>query len=123
MTIPIDNNLIYIEPIYLQATSSGEQNIPELKKVIVAYGDRIVMADSLSDGLVQIFGKGSEQQGGCIVGGQAMPTDIAQLAAYANELFQKAEQAQKNGDWAAYGEYMNQLRSVLNQMAPTSATD
>jgi len=123
MTIPIDNNLIYIEPIYLQATSSGEQNIPELKKVIVAYGDRIVMADSLSDGLVQIFGKGSEQQGGRIVGGQAMPTDIAQLAAYANELFQKAEQAQKNGDWAAYGEYMNQLRSVLNQMAPTSATD
>ncbi len=121
MTIPIDNNLIYIEPIYLQATSSSERNIPELKKVIVAYGDRIVMTDSLSDGLVQIFGKGSEQPGGSSGASGDVATDSTQLAVRANELFQKAEQAQKNGDWAAYGEYMNQLRSVLNQMAPAPA--
>lgn len=122
MTIPIDNNLIYIEPIYLQATSSSERNIPELKKVIVAYGDRIVMTDSLSDGLVQIFGKGSEQQNGATGGGTAPTDGMAQLAARANELFQKAEQAQKSGDWTAYGNFMDELRSILNQMSPTTPT-
>lgn len=110
MCIPIENNLIYVEPIYLQASSSGEQNIPELKKVIVAYEDSIVMADSLKEGLNQIFGKGSSSQG------QTENEDIAYYANQANELYTKAQEALQDGDWAKYGDYMDQLKDALTKM-------
>lgn len=110
MCIPIENNLIYVEPIYLQASSSGEQNIPELKKVIVAYEDSIVMADSLKESLNQIFGKGSSSQG------QTGNEDIAYYANQANELYTKAQEALQDGDWAKYGDYMDQLKDALTKM-------
>ncbi len=113
MTIPIENSLIYVEPLYLQASSSsGEQNIPEFKKVIVAYKDQIVMADSLSEGLKKIFGKNAAGQDTDTTGN----TDLISLAESANDLYDKAQQALKEGDWEGYGDYMDQLQSVLNQM-------
>lgn len=114
MTIPIENSLIYVEPLYLQASGSGQQNIPEFKKVIVAYKDRIVMADSLSEGLVRIFGKNAGQQGTGTT--DNIGNDLASLAKSANDLYDKAQQALKEGDWTAYGSYMDQLKTVLNQM-------
>ncbi len=54
MTIPIEDAIIYVEPIYIQA-SGGENNLPEIKKVIVSYKNSIVMADTLADALGQIF--------------------------------------------------------------------
>ncbi len=114
MCIPIENNLIYVEPIYLQASSSGEQNIPELKKVIVAYEDSIVMADSLKEGLNQIFGKGASSQDE--TGGVAENESIAYYANQANELFSKAQDALKDGDWSKYGDYMDQLQDALSKM-------
>jgi hypothetical protein len=114
MCIPIENNLIYIEPIYLQASSSGEQNIPELKKVIVAYEDSIVMADSLKDGLNQIFGKSASSQNE--TGGITDNGDINYYANQANELYSKAQDALQDGDWAKYGDYMDQLKDTLDKM-------
>ena len=114
MCIPIENNLIYVEPIYLQASSSGEQNIPELKKVIVAYEDSIVMADSLKEGLNQIFGKGASSQDE--TGGVAENESKAYYANQANELFSKAQDALKDGDWSKYGDYMDQLQDALSKM-------
>ncbi|NMC56567.1 MAG: UPF0182 family protein, partial [Eubacteriaceae bacterium] len=109
------NSLIYVEPIYLQATSSsGQQNIPEFKKVIVAYKDKIVMTNSLSEGLVEIFGKNAGQQGTETPDNTG--NDLTSLAKTANDLYDKAQQALKDGDWAAYGSYMDQLKIVLNQM-------
>jgi uncharacterized membrane protein (UPF0182 family) len=110
MCIPIENNLIYVEPIYLQASSSGEQNIPELKKVIVAYEDSIVMADSLKEGLNQIFGKGASSQD------QTGNGDITYYANQANELYTKAQEVLQDGDWAKYGDYMDQLKDALTKM-------
>jgi uncharacterized membrane protein (UPF0182 family) len=112
MTIPIGNSLIYVEPMYLQASSSGEQNIPELKKVIVAYKDDIVMADSLQEGLLRIFGKGASQQ----TTSTTASSDLTALAKSAAELYDKAQQALKEGDWTAYGSYMEQLKTVLDEM-------
>ena len=54
MTIPIEDAIIYVEPIYIQA-SAGENNLPEVKKVIVSYQNEIVMADSLNQALGQNF--------------------------------------------------------------------
>ncbi len=54
MTIPIKDSLVYVEPIYLQ--SSGERSLPEMKRVVVSYGDQVVMEETLQKALDRIFG-------------------------------------------------------------------
>lgn len=54
LIIPIENSLLYIEPIYLQA--DNQESLPEMKQVVVGYKDRIVMAETLQLGLDKIFG-------------------------------------------------------------------
>ena len=56
LVVPIANSVMYFEPLYLQAQQSP---IPELTRVIVAYGDKVVMEPTLSDALVKIFGAGA----------------------------------------------------------------
>ena len=51
--IPIKNSLLYVEPMYLRA--KGEKSIPEMKKVVVSYGDKIILADNIESALAQIF--------------------------------------------------------------------
>ena len=53
LVIPINESLLYVRPLYLR---SSEGRIPELKRVIVAYQDQIVMAETMTDALAQIFG-------------------------------------------------------------------
>ncbi|HMV26844.1 MAG TPA: UPF0182 family protein, partial [bacterium] len=53
LVVPINNSLLYVEPLYLQ---SNQSRLPELKKVIVAYGNSIFMEDNLEIGLEKIFG-------------------------------------------------------------------
>lgn len=48
LMIPIEQGLIYVKPIYIQA-DSGDNNLPEVKEVIVCYQNKIVMADTLDD--------------------------------------------------------------------------
>lgn len=54
LAIPIGGNFLYVEPIYLQSDKGG--SIPEMKRVVLAYGNNLVMADNLGSALVQIFG-------------------------------------------------------------------
>lgn len=58
LVIPIEESLIYVRPLYLQ---SQEGRIPELKRVIVAYQNRIVMAETLKKAMVAIFGSAVEK--------------------------------------------------------------
>ena len=54
LVVPIKQSIMYFEPVYLQAEQSP---IPELTRVIVAYGDDVVMEPTLSDALIKIFGE------------------------------------------------------------------
>ncbi|TMF58908.1 MAG: UPF0182 family protein, partial [Chloroflexi bacterium] len=54
LVLPIETSLLYIEPIYLQ--SSGSVQIPQLKKVIVATGQRVAMEDTLDKALNTLLG-------------------------------------------------------------------
>jgi uncharacterized protein len=58
MVIPIAESLIYVEPIYLQATQS---KLPELKRVIFAYKDSIVMAENLDTAISKVFNSSQQQ--------------------------------------------------------------
>lgn len=111
LTIPINESLIYVEPIYLQADT--ENSIPEVKRVIVAYGDQVVMEETLEESLQVLFGKASEEVPG---EGVDQEDTVAELIVRASELFDRAREAQQNGNWGLYGTYLNQLENVLNRL-------
>jgi uncharacterized protein len=126
MVIPIEESLIYVRPLYLRAQGG---RIPELTRVIVAYENRIVMEETLEEGLARLFSTGqarppvqqdtrtpaatSPQAAQPPSGGEA---DVSALAAQAQQHYQRAVQAQRAGDWATYGEELRQLGQVLDRM-------
>lgn len=119
--IPIEDSLIYVEPVYLEASNSS---LPEVKRVIVAYGDRIAYEPTLTEALDSLFGSGSSS-----LSGEEEPTDKpgddgmsqANIIKSANEAFKNATAAQQSGDWAAYGSYLKQLEKYLNMLNTTGA--
>ena len=58
LTIPIEESLLYVRPLYLKADTG---KIPELKRVIVAYENKIAMEETLEQGLARLFGAGTGQ--------------------------------------------------------------
>lgn len=118
--VPIEDSLLYIEPVYLEATNSS---IPEVKRVIVAYGDRIAYESTLAEALNSLFGEGSafESEGSQDTGAASGQSDDSlsqsEIISKAQEAFDNAEQAQKDGDWAKYGEYLNELDRYLTMLS------
>jgi uncharacterized membrane protein (UPF0182 family) len=53
IVVPVDKSIMYVEPIYLQADNPN--SLPEMKQVVVAYEEKIVMASNLEKALKQIF--------------------------------------------------------------------
>jgi uncharacterized protein len=134
MVIPIEESLIYVRPLYLR--SSGGK-IPELTRVIVAYENRIVMENTLEAGLARLFGgtvpprdSGTETRAPSEAPATAAaagattttktttppPAELNTLAATARAHYDRAVQAQRQGDWATYGEELRQLGQVLEKM-------
>jgi uncharacterized membrane protein (UPF0182 family) len=120
LVIPIRDSIVYVEPLYIQASQSP---MPELKRVIVAYSDRIAMDTNLGGALAKVFGAGAGASAGTT--GSVTPTGTvpagssADIAA-ARDLYAKALAAQKAGDWAAYGTYIKQLGDILDRLAAAS---
>jgi uncharacterized membrane protein (UPF0182 family) len=121
LVIPIKDSIVYIEPLYLQAEQSP---LPELKRVIVAYSDKIAMDADLGSALMDVFG--AAPAGSTTTTGTAGPgapaTSVAAQAAQARDLFAKALAAEQSGDWAAYGTYIKQLGALLDKLASPSQT-
>lgn len=118
IVIPIEDSLLYVEPIYLMA--DNEKSLPEVKRVIVAYEDKIVMEETLDRALSKIFGEIDQEkdEDGVIdeVDPGIIDGNVKDIIERANELFNQAREASRNGDWAKYGEYINQLEDVLGQL-------
>lgn len=112
LIVPIENSLLYVEPLYLRA--SGEKSIPEMKNVIVGYGDKIVLAPNIEAALNSIFNieKGS-QTNTPTPGGNVITGDMSKV----KEAYNKAIEAQKSGDWAKYGEYINELGKLIEGLS------
>jgi hypothetical protein len=125
LVIPIKESLIYVQPLYLRAETG---KIPELKRVIVAAENRIAMEPTLEASLDRIFGsapspasqKAGEAQSQASRPGDAAattsPADVQSLMAQARQHYERAIQAQREGDWARYGEEIKRLGAVLEQM-------
>ena len=128
LVIPIEESLIYIRPLYLKAQGGS---IPELKRVIVAYQNQIVMEETLDAALERIFPGGGDRaraEQAIEAGTPAEPgapgapppppggEDVTTLAAQARAHYQRALQAQREGNWALYGEEIRKLGDVLERM-------
>ncbi len=116
LVIPVENSILYVEPLYLLAEQS---QLPELKRVIVAYGDRIVMKEDLGSALAEIFGEAetiAPPDTGEIEGPEpGLPTK-------ALEHYNKALDALKTGDWKQFGEELNLLEDALKKLKETESS-
>jgi uncharacterized protein len=123
LVIPIEESLLYIRPLYLRAAGG---RIPELKRVIVAYQNQIVMDATLDEALGRLFPRGGGDMPAATVespGAKPAPPqppaagDVAALGAQAREIYDRAMKAQRDGNWALYGEEIKRLGEVLAQLA------
>jgi uncharacterized membrane protein (UPF0182 family) len=123
--IPIKDSLIYVKPLYLVASSGN--SLPELKKVIVGYDDKIVMEDSIKEAFNKLFNT-DESEAAVQNQSSQITTPVTgnenetsqQLINQAVDLYNKAKQSQQQGDWASYGNYLKQLGDTLSKMQSTS---
>jgi hypothetical protein len=120
LVIPVGESLVYIRPLYLRAAGG---RIPELKRVIVAYQDQIVMEPTLDAALEEIFPwDGSHAVAPRPAAHTAQPPSGASeppraLAEQAREIYRRAIDAQREGNWSRYGEELEQLGAVLDRLA------
>jgi hypothetical protein len=119
LAIPIEESLIYVQPIYLSAEQGA---LPELRRVIVAFGNQIAMEPTLEQSLQRIFGgrvRGEEAAPAHGADGKPAPAltgAVMGLAQKAWEAWQRGQEAIKRGDWTAYGQAQKQLEETLRQL-------
>lgn len=111
LVIPIESSLLYVQPLYLRAEGG---RIPELKRVIVANENRIAMEETLDKALVRLFAGAPV----AVEEEQAADEEPAAgtLLEQANAAYESALEAQRRGDWAAYGAEIERLGELLKQL-------
>ncbi len=110
LVIPIEDSIIYVEPLYLEATEKG--TLPQLKRVIVVYGDQVTMQNTLEEALAVIFGGEVPGDGDP---GDLPPVsegDMAKLTRIA-ELYDLASQALNDGDLGRYQRYVDEIGRIV----------
>ncbi|MBL7054926.1 UPF0182 family protein [Candidatus Woesearchaeota archaeon] len=108
LVIPINDSILYIEPLYIQAETG---QLPELKRVLVSDGVRVVMEENLTIALEVLFGK-SEQ----VVVEQEKKSAI-NLIQEAQTYYDFIENSMKQGDWAGIGDNLDKLGSVIDSLS------
>jgi|Deesub1362A_J573_1020465.scaffolds.fasta_scaffold00882_10 hypothetical protein len=114
LVIPIENSLIYVQPLYLSA--SDRVGLPELRRVIVAYENEVVMEEDLERALKRLFLKEAVKPAVEVRKGTE-GLSPKELAKEAMRVFERARQMQRQGDWAGYGEQLKRLEELLRKMA------
>ncbi|WP_079074452.1 UPF0182 family protein [Streptomyces atriruber] len=124
LTVPLDDGFLYVEPVYVQGRKSA---YPLLKKVAVSYGTETAFADTLGEGLNQVFStEGTTKPPGDQDGDEPTkppksndPTVQAALDD-AQKAFEDGEKAMKEGDWKKYGEAQDRLQEALERAEEAS---
>jgi uncharacterized membrane protein (UPF0182 family) len=120
LAIPMNQSILYVEPIYLEAEASP---IPVLRRIVVGLkGGRIEWGETLQEALYTLFGEPipvtTDETGGKSIE-QAPITEVLSSANLTKRAIEQYDQAQKylrSGNWAKYGEEMDKLRQTLMQM-------
>jgi uncharacterized membrane protein (UPF0182 family) len=126
LVIPIEESLIYVRPLYLRSEGG---KIPELKRVIVVHEKQIAMKPTLREAIDAIFSTAPPSTTPSVTPARAaaepstakQPTAETTPAADARDHFERAIDAQREGDWARYGEELQAVERLLREMAPRPA--
>lgn len=126
LTVPLDDGFLYVEPVYVQGRKSA---YPLLKKVAVSYGTETAFADSLSDGLNQVFGAEGSTKPPADEGDTDEPTEppksndptVQAALDDAQQAFEDGQTALKDGDWEAYGKAQDDLQEALQRAEDAQA--
>ena len=117
LTLPVGNGLLYVQPVYVKATSNAAA-YPLLQKVLVSFGDQIGYDDTLKGALDQVFGGNSgTQAGGGNVDAGGSSSDAASAIASAIAAYKDGLAALAKGDFAAYDRAQKRLKSALDAAA------
>jgi uncharacterized membrane protein (UPF0182 family) len=109
LVIPIDDAFVYVEPVYLRAE---DNDIPQLKRIIVSDGGHVAMEPTLARSLQVVFGAAPETEvSGIAEPSTPPPADLDR----ARDALGAAEEALRAGDWAAFGEAMQRLSDTLGR--------
>jgi uncharacterized membrane protein (UPF0182 family) len=114
IVIPIENSILYVSPLYLRAESG---QLPELKRVIAAYGDRVVMEETLADALAALFRQspGGPRPTEAPAGAASTAIERDRVhAALAH--YNRALERLKAGDWTGFGAELDELRGSLQAL-------
>ena len=130
LIIPMNNALLYVEPIYIQSENE-DSAIPELRRVVIGYKENVVWGASFDEALVKMFGRAVatrsraavEPQTGKLSEDEEQVTadashqiSISKLVKDANQYFERAEAARRTGKWDEYGRFHNLLEQTLKQL-------
>jgi uncharacterized membrane protein (UPF0182 family) len=113
LVIPIENSLLYVSPLYLRAEQG---QLPELKRVIAAYGDRVVMQETLAEALSALF------EGGPVAAVPSVGTETplerpaTDRVREALDHYNQAIEHLKTGDWSGFGSELDHLGRLLQDM-------
>ena len=143
IVLPLDDALIYLQPVYLQSTGSA---FPAFTRIVVASPRQVVWASTLGDALKLLLAAeasgqppgpsplptpgpspgpssspGPPSTPGPVVSprptpGVELPADVAGLIAYANHHFELAQAALRDGDFATYGAEMALVQAALQRL-------
>ena len=117
LVVPIRESILYVQPVYLSARtgSSDIAALPEFKKAIVVYGDRIVMRDTLAQALSAVFGTVTPPEDG----GGELPDDVVeavtQLLTQADAAFARADAALRAADLATYQRELAEAQRLVER--------
>lgn len=130
LVLPMGNSLLYVRPMYVLATAN---KVPELQRVIVVSGNRVVIANTLADALTSMFGSApptlEEQRaptsgvpGAPVVpGGPAPSATVAELLQQAEAAYAAAQAALTKGDLAEYQKQVNIMADAVKRARDASA--
>src|SRR5438309_8802465 len=117
LVIPVEDAIVYVEPLYLR---SEQAQIPELKRVIVAYGDRVAMEPTLEEALGKVFGGPQPPRAAAAAAAVERPAPEREpIAGEARDHYRAALEGLRAGDWATFGREMDALGKAI-EAAPTS---
>src|SRR6516165_8899587 len=119
LVIPIENSILYVSPLYLRAQQG---QLPELKRVIAAYGDRVVMKETLAEALSSLFMETGRETVAPSPETTTRPAGArADQAREALDHYNQAFERLKSGDWTGFGMQLDVVRELLEEMSRQSS--
>jgi len=120
--VPIEESLLYVQPLFVTAEGSGqgEGGIPELKRVVMVFGEQVAIGASFDQALTSLFDL--EQPEETLPPDEDGPDEppapvgrLAEVVAEASDVYERAQQALADGDFETYGRLITRLGELLDE--------